>query len=121
AGEREALRVDGRTSQDAAALPEGWIGRGAPGEWGFVKLGHTAPNTSNSGLQTLVLMTYGYHGKRAGLKPEDVLDPAYQKWLKEIETAVGKFGWSSGAYMKEMVLFGPSKYDLVWNYENGAI
>ena len=104
-----------------ATNPKGWLGVGASAEWGFVKLGHTAPNTSNSGLQTLILMAYGFHGKSAGLVQADILDEKFQKWLKEIETAVGKFGNSSGTYMRDMVLFGPSKYDLIWNYESVAI
>ncbi len=104
-----------------ATNPKGWLGIGAPAEWGFVKLGHTAPNASNSGMQTLVLMAYAFHQKTAGLKPEDVLNEKFQKWMKEIETAVGKFGASSGTYMREMVLYGPSKYDIIWNYESVAI
>lgn len=104
-----------------ASNPRGWLAVGAPADWGFVKLGHTAPNTSNSGLQTLILMAYGFHGKAAGLTQADILDEKFQRWLKEIETAVGKFGNSSGTYMKDMVLFGPSKYDLIWNYESTAI
>lgn len=104
-----------------ATNPKGWLGVGASAEWGFVKLGHTAPNTSNSGLQALILMAYGFHGKSAGLVQADILDEKFQKWLKEIETAVGKFGNSSGTYMRDMVLFGPSKYDLIWNYESVAI
>lgn len=104
-----------------ATDPKGWLGVGASAEWGFVKLGHTAPNTSNSGLQTLILMAYGFHGKASGLTQADILDEKFQRWLKEIETAVGKFGNSSGTYMRDMVLFGPSKYDLIWNYESVAI
>jgi ABC-type Fe3+ transport system substrate-binding protein len=106
---------------DVASNPRGWLALGGPGEWGFVKLGHTAPSSSNSGLQTLVLMAYGYHGKTAGLKPEDILDEKFQRWLKELETAAGKLGSSSGTYMRDMVLFGPSKYDAIWNYESLAI
>jgi len=104
-----------------ATDPRGWLGLKAPAEWGFVKPGHTAPNASNSGLQTLILMAYGFHKKRAGLQPADVLDAGFQKWMREIEVTVGKFGASSGTYMREMVLYGPSKYDIVWNYESVAI
>lgn len=104
-----------------ATDPRGWLGLQSPAEWGFVKPGHTAPSASNSGLQTLILMAYGYHKKRTGLVPADILDPAFQKWMREVETAVGKFGASSGTYMRDMVLYGPSKYDLVWNYESVAI
>lgn len=113
--------TDWRVLHDLAGSPKGWLGLGAPAEWGYVKAGHTAPNASNSGLQTLILMAYGYHHKRGGLTPADVLNEPFQKWLREIETAVGKFGTSSGTYMRDMVLYGPSKYDLIWNYESVAI
>jgi ABC-type Fe3+ transport system substrate-binding protein len=110
-----------RAIHDVVTSPKGWLGLGGPAEWGYVKLGHTAPSTSNSGLQTLVLMAYAYHQKSAGLKSEDVLDEGFPKWLKELETGVWKFGSSSGTYMKDMVLFGPSRYDAIWNYESVAI
>ncbi len=113
--------TDWRAVHDLASSPKGWPGLGAPAEWGYVKLGHTAPNASNSGLQTLILMAYAFHGKHAGLSAADVLDERFQKWLKETESAVSKFGASSGTYMRDMVLYGPSKYDLVWNYESVAI
>jgi ABC-type Fe3+ transport system substrate-binding protein len=113
--------TDWRTIHDLATSPKGWPGLGGSPDWGYVKLGHTAPSSSNSGLQTLVLMTYGYHGKRGGLVPGDILNADFQKWLREIETAVGKFGTSSGTYMKDMILYGPSRYDVTWNYESVAI
>ena len=113
--------ADFRVLHNLATNPKGWLSVGGPAEWGYVKLGHTAPNSSNSGLQTLILMAYSFTGKRAGLKSTDVLDEKFQKWLKEFELAVGKFGTSSGTYMKEMVLYGPSKYDIIFNYESVAI
>ncbi len=88
--------TDWRLVHTLATNPKGWLGVGGPAEWGYVKPGHTAPNASNSGLQALVLMTYAYHRKRSGLVPADVLDEGYQKWMREIETAVGRFGTSSG-------------------------
>jgi ABC-type Fe3+ transport system substrate-binding protein len=113
--------ADFKTLHSLATSPKGWMSVGGPSEWGYVKLGHTAPNSSNSGLQTLILMAYSFTSKRANLRPADILDDKFQKWMKEIETAVGKFGNSSGTYMKEMVLYGPSKYDIIFNYESVAI
>jgi ABC-type Fe3+ transport system substrate-binding protein len=113
--------ADWRAVHAVATSPKGWLGIGGPAEWGYVKPGHTAPNASNSGLQTIVLMAYGYHRKQSGLKPADILDEGFQKWLAEVESAVGRFGTSSGTYMKDMVLYGPSKYDFIWNYESVAI
>src|SRR5262249_3608742 len=113
--------ADFKTLHSLATSPKGWMSVGGPAEWGYVKLGHTAPNSSNSGLPTRILMAYSFTGKRANLRPADVLDDKFQKWMKETETAVGKFGNSSGTYMKEMVLYGPSKYDIIFNYESVAI
>jgi hypothetical protein len=91
------------------------------GSWGFVKFGHTSPLTSNSGTQALVLMSYGYYNKTTGLTPNDILDPEYQRWITEIQSAVLDFGDSTGTFMTSMVQFGPSKYDIVLVYENLAI
>lgn len=119
---------------DALVDPRGWEGVAerngfAPGspehqqasKWGFVKFGHTSPLRSNSGAQALVLMAYGYHNKTSGLTPDDVLDEGFQRWLREIESAVLDFGASTGTFMTSMVQFGPSKYDVVLVYENLVI
>lgn len=105
---------------DALANPEGWAAYDHP-EWGFVKFGHTSPELSNSGIQTLVLLAYGYHDKSRDLTSQDVLDTDFQAWLADIERAVLEFGESTGTFMNNMVLFGPSKYDFVVVYENLAI
>jgi hypothetical protein len=121
AGAGKGEPADWHVVHSLATSPRGWLSIGGPAEWGYVKLGHTAPNASNSGLQALVLMAYSYHRKTSNLKPQDILDEAFQKWMLGIESAVGKFGSSSGTYMKEMILYGPSKYDAIWNYESVAI
>jgi len=118
----------------ALANEEGWIGvaraRGFAEDspeyrqarnWGFVKFGHTSPLTSNSGTQALILQAYGYHRKASGLTVADILDPDFQQWLRDIQTAVLEFGDSTGTFMTSMVQFGPSKYDLVVVYENLAL
>jgi hypothetical protein len=106
---------------DALVDPQGWVGRGGPGIWGFVKFGHTSPLTSNSGVQTLVLLANGFYNKAGLLTGDDVLNPAFQAWLAEVEQGVTEFGDSTGTFMTNMVRFGPSKYDLVAVYENLAI
>src|SRR5262245_5534187 len=98
---------------DALAEPQGWVGRGGPATWGFVKFGHTSPLTSNGGAQTLVLLTYGFYNKTGTLTGDDILNPAFQQWLTEVERGVSEFGDSTGTFMTNMVRFGPSKYDLV--------
>jgi ABC-type sulfate transport system substrate-binding protein len=93
---------------------------GGKPEWGFVKLGHTDPTRSNSGLQALYLMTLEYYGKST-IDVGDLLDPKYQAFVKQTEHAVTSFEPSTGTFMTEMVRFGPSKYDVALVYENLAV
>jgi ABC-type Fe3+ transport system substrate-binding protein len=107
--------------QDALTNPEGWEAYGRP-EWGYIKFGHTDPLRSNSGFQTLLLMTYNYFGKTDGLTAADILgDAQYQQWLTEFEGTISQFGDSTGTYMQEIVAYGPSLYDFVAVYESTAI
>jgi len=104
----------------AIASPKGWPAIGGKPGWGFVKLGHTDPTTSNSGLQALLLMTLEYVG-RPTLEIGDLLDEKYQAWVREIEKGVPKFEASTGTFMTEMIRFGPSKYDVAVVYESLAV
>ncbi|MFN2290369.1 MAG: ABC transporter substrate-binding protein, partial [Anaerolineae bacterium] len=98
---------------DALTDPRGWEAYGHP-EWGYIKFSHTNPLKSNSGFQTLLLMTYNYFGKTSGLTGADILsNEDYQRWLIEFESTISKFGDSTGTYMQEIVAYGPSLYDLV--------
>jgi hypothetical protein len=106
---------------DALIDPNGWATYGHP-EWGYVKFGHTDPLKSNSGFQAILLMTYGYLGKTSGLTSDDILSNAgYQKWFLQLEDSISQFGDSTGTYTKDMVAFGPSKYDMIAVYESAAI
>jgi ABC-type Fe3+ transport system substrate-binding protein len=106
----------------AAVLDDnGWGTYGHP-DWGYVKFGHTSPLSSNSGFMTILLLTYDYFNKTSGLSAAEMLvSSAYQQWLIDLETTIGKFGDSTGNYMKEMVAYGPSMYDLIAVYEATAI
>jgi hypothetical protein len=102
---------------DAVVHPQGWSEYGRP-EWGYVKFSHTNPLNSNSGFQTILLMTYGYLGKTSGLTSADVLSGGeYQRWFTEFEGSISKFGDSTGTYMREIIAYGPSLYDMVTVYE----
>ncbi len=106
---------------DAAIDPQGWVLYGHP-EWGYIKLGHTNPLKSNSGFQAILLMSYDYFNKTSGLTSADILgNPGYQKWFLDLEGTISEFGDSTGTYMKDMVAFGPSRYDMVLVYEAVAI
>jgi ABC-type Fe3+ transport system substrate-binding protein len=107
--------------RDAAVDSRGWAAYGHP-EWGYIKLGHTNPLSSNSGFQSILLMTYDYFHKTTGLTSADILgDADYQQWFLDLEGSISEFGNSTGTYMRDMVAFGPSKYDMVIVYESVAI
>jgi len=105
----------------AVSSNKGWPAVGGQAAWGFVKLGHTDPTRSNSGLQALLLMTLEHTKKTSGLTVGDLLDPKYQAHIKEIEKGVARFETSTGTFMTDMIRFGPSKYDVAVVYENLAV
>ncbi|WP_163995452.1 extracellular solute-binding protein [Pyxidicoccus caerfyrddinensis] len=117
----EGKTVSWKAIHKAVASDQGWPAIGGKPEWGFVKLGHTDPTRSNSGLQALLLATLEYYNKRSGLTVGDLLDPKYQEWMKQLEKGVTRFETSTGTFMTDMVRFGPSKYDIAVVYENLAI
>lgn len=98
----------------------GWQAIAGKPEWGLFKFGHTNPNASNSGLVTLVLMSYEHAKKTKGLTAGDVVDAGFQQQLGTIEKAV-TLSDSTGTMMREMVLKGPSAYDALFGYESVAI
>ena len=109
------------TIRQAVVSDQGWPAIGGDPSWGFVKLGHTDPTRSNSGLQALLLMSLEFYKKNSGLTINDVLQADYQQWIKDIERGVTKFETSTGTFMTDMVRFGPSKYDVAVVYESLAI
>lgn len=106
---------------DAVGQARGWAGLGGKPAWGFVTLGHTDPSKSNSGLQCLALMAYEYFHITSGLTVEQLLDPKFQAFVKDIEHGVSHFEASTGTFMTDMVRFGPSKYDIAVVYESLAV
>ncbi|MGC9399926.1 MAG: substrate-binding domain-containing protein [Anaerolineae bacterium] len=107
--------------REALIEPQGWEAYGHP-EWGYIKFGHTTPLKSNSGLQTILLMTYNYFGTTDGLTAGDILsDKDYQEWFITFEETISQFGDSTGTYMEEIIAYGPSLYDFVSVYEATAI
>lgn len=112
-----------KTIHQAVSSNQGWPAVKGKADWGFVKLGHTDPTRSNSGLQALVLIALEYYGKSTGteLHTDDLLKPEFQKYLRELEAGVTKFENSTGTFMTDMVRFGPSKYDIAVVYESSAV
>jgi len=113
--------VSWKAIHKAVSSNRGWPAIGGKSDWGFVKLGHTDPTKSNSGMQALLLMTLEFHGKTSGLTVADLLKPDYQAFVASVEKGVPKFEASTGAFMTDMIRFGPSKYDIAVVYENLVI
>jgi Ca-activated chloride channel family protein len=117
--------VNFRVLAEAMNEPGGWGGIAGRPEWGLFKFGHADPNTSNSGLQMLVLLGYEFSGKQRGLDVGDVARDEFQRRLRSFERGVTRHGSaltrSTGDLMEEMVLRGPPQYDCLMVYENLAI
>jgi Bacterial extracellular solute-binding protein len=99
----------------------GWDAIAGKPDWGLFKFGHTHPNQSNSGLMTLVLMADDYHKKCAGLEMKDIVNVDFQDFMTGIERGVSGLSNSTGNMMREMVLKGPSSYDVLFVYESVVI
>jgi len=110
-----------QTIGQALQAKGGWDEIAHHPEWGLFKFGHTHPNQSNSGLMTIVLAAYAYQHKTKGLTLKDVLDVGFQQWLEELERGASGMSNSTGNMMREMVLKGPSSYDVLFVYESVAI
>lgn len=117
---KDSGEVSWKALHKATSSPQGWTSAGGKPEWGFVKLGHTDPTRSNSGLQAVMLMALDETGKPT-LETSDFVDPKVQSFVRQIEKSVPSFEASTGTFMNEMVRFGPSKYDVAVVYENLAI
>lgn len=87
---------------------------------GITHFGHTNPETSNSGAQTLLLLAYAYNGS-SELSLAQAQDVGFRDWLRGVEQAVPTDEESTSTLMTDMLRFGPSKYDFVAIYENLAI
>ncbi|MEM9291425.1 MAG: substrate-binding domain-containing protein [Acidobacteriota bacterium] len=114
-------RLDFVSISEALQERSGWASISNKPEWGLFKVGHTHPNESNSGLMSLVLMSYTYHQKTQGLELADILDGGFQDWMQQVEGSISGLANSTGNMMRDMVLKGPSTYDALFVYENLAI
>jgi len=116
-----AGQLSWKTIRRAVASPRGWAEIGGKPAWGRIKVGHADPNTANSGLQALVLMAYEYFTTTSELTAEQLLDPRFREFVRELERAVPDLENSTGAFMTDMIRFGPSKYDVAVVYESVAV
>lgn len=103
-----------------AVSPNGWADYGKP-QWGRFRFGHTHPDFSNSGLQSIVAIAYAAAGKQRGLTPEDIAKPDVQQFMREIESAVAHYGRSTGFFGNAMAQRGTAYLSAAVLYENVII
>jgi len=110
-------RIDWDTVYNALQLPGGWGSLGHP-EWNSINLGQTRPNTSNSGLLALMLMTYSYT-RTPRLSSSQLGASGLWSYIDVFERAVNEFGLSSGTYFTDTVIAAPpSAHAITMTYEN---
>lgn len=121
--------------------PNGWGSYGRP-EWGELKLGHTSPELSTSGLLSVLAMAaaaqaaqdapagQAAQGAQAApaaagplrtLTAAELAAPAVKKYLGEVQDAVVHYGKSTGFFADKMLDRGPSYLSAAVLYENLVI
>ena len=118
---REGASLSWSALHEVLTARRGWQDLGGRPEWGRFRFGHTDPLTSNSGLQTLYLMTLEYFRNPAQLAPKVLDQPEYLAWMRSFEAAVPELPRSTDQLMQDFLRYGPSRYDFVAAYENLAI
>lgn len=102
---------------------DGWSTYGRP-EWGELKLGHTSPELSTSGLLSVLAMASAARtkdGPAARLTAADVADPAVRTFVAAVQDAVVHYGKSTGFFADKMLDRGPSYLSAAVLYENLVI
>jgi Ca-activated chloride channel family protein len=98
--------------------PKGWGSKGRP-EWGDMKLGHTRPEDSNSGLLSVLAIAYAGAGTTRGLTAAGL--PKVEPFLGSVEDAIVHYGTSTGFFADKMIEHGPSYLSAAVLYENLVI
>jgi serine/threonine protein kinase len=108
----------------SALQGRGWADFGHP-EWGSITLGQTYPTLSNSGLLSVMLMTYAYDHKTNGPQHLNTTyinnNPGLWSYIEAFEQAVSTFGGSSGSYFLDTIIPQGYNHSVVLTYENLAL
>lgn len=98
--------------------PKGWGALGRA-EWGAMKLGHTNPEYSNSGLLSVLAIAYAGAGSTRGLTVADI--PKIEPFMASVEDAIVHYGKSTGFFADKMIARGPGYLSAAVLYENLVI
>ena len=103
-------QINWQTIHDAATAKGGWPELGGDPAWGFFKLVAPNPAKNVGGLAAMIAMAGEYYG-RTDISVEDVTNPEFQAWLKELMGAVTDFSSASAYTAQDFALFGYSVGD----------
>jgi Ca-activated chloride channel family protein len=99
----------------------GWGSRGYP-SWDPFKFGHTHPESSNSGLITLLSEAYAANAPKKRLTVADVQSQATADFLQALESSVVHYGESTGFFADRMFdRGGRNTFGAAVMYENLVI
>jgi ABC-type glycerol-3-phosphate transport system substrate-binding protein len=99
-----------------------WEKLGGDAKWGLIKVGHTSPLRSNSGIMTLITLANNYYGKVGAISASEATDTGFADWLRVMESATTRpFISSTGLFADDVIAKGPSAYDFVLVYEALAV
>ena len=98
--------------------PKGWGALGRP-EWGALKLGHTHPEYSNSGLLSVLAEAYAGAGTTRGLTVAAI--PKLEPFMAAVEDAIVHYGKSTGFFADKMIERGTGYLSAAVLYENLVI
>lgn len=96
----------------------GW-GKLSHPEWGAMKLGHTHPEYSNSGLLSVLAIAYAGAKTTRGLTAADL--PKVERFMADVEDSIVHYGKSTGFFTDKMVERGPTYLSAAVLYENLVI
>jgi hypothetical protein len=103
-------QIDWKTIHDAAIAAGGWPDLGGDPAWGFFKLVVPNPRKNVGGLAAMVAAAGEYYNK-PNITVEDVTNPEFQKWLKELMGSVTAISGASAYTAEDFALLGYSVGD----------
>ncbi|MBI1801771.1 MAG: substrate-binding domain-containing protein, partial [Chloroflexi bacterium] len=102
--------IDWKAIHDAAIAKGGWPELGGQPAWGYFKLVVPNPHKNAAGLLAMVAAAGEYYDKTS-ITTEDVTNPKFQAWLKELMGSVTDFSSLSAYSVEDLALFGYSVGD----------
>jgi hypothetical protein len=104
------------------AIKGSWEKLGGQSTWGPIKLGHTNPTQSNSGIMVLLMYANNFYQKTAPITVGEISADPFVQFLTAMETAVTTpLIASTGTLAEDVIVKGPAAYDFVLVYEALAI